>query len=101
MRPWESEPHSIAHGILDDETYDWLEIVGGMVESGGWPVVVSEDELRRANDLARSQTASDVDHTGSSGLAGLVHLLDAGAPTAVALRDEHVAVVFTGARRHA
>jgi threonine dehydratase len=101
MRPWESEPHSIAHGILDDETYDWLEIVGGMVESGGWPVVVSEEELRRANGLARSETALDVDHTGSSGLAGLVHLLDTDTAAASALRDEHIAVVFTGAQRHA
>ncbi|MDR1709906.1 MAG: pyridoxal-phosphate dependent enzyme, partial [Candidatus Accumulibacter sp.] len=30
MRPWETAPHSIAHGILDDETYDWLEIVRAM-----------------------------------------------------------------------
>ena len=100
MRPWESEPHSIAHGILDDETYDWLEIVSGMVASGGWPVVVSEEALRRANDLARSQTASDVDHTGSSGLAGLVHLVDTDAATASALQGERIAVVFTGVRRH-
>ena len=24
MWPWEEEPTSVAHGILDDETYDWL-----------------------------------------------------------------------------
>jgi len=23
MRPWETMPQSVAHGILDDETYDW------------------------------------------------------------------------------
>ncbi len=27
MRPWPGEPTSAAHGILDDETYDWLAIV--------------------------------------------------------------------------
>ena len=29
MWPWETEPHSVAHGILDDETYDWLAVVRG------------------------------------------------------------------------
>src|SRR5208282_3766488 len=27
MAPWESLPMSLAHGILDDETYDWFEVV--------------------------------------------------------------------------
>ena len=37
MWPWEEEPRSVAHGILDDETYDWLAVVEGMLATGGRP----------------------------------------------------------------
>ncbi len=95
MWPWEEEPHSVAHGILDDETYDWLAVVEGMLHSRGSPVVVSEDLLVRANGLAASATGIDVDPTGSAGLAGLLALRDGGE-----IGDhERVAVLFTGARR--
>ena len=95
MWPWEEEPHSVAHGILDDETYDWLAVVEGMLHSGGSPVVVSEDLLVHANGLAVSATGIDVDPTGSAGLAGLLALRDGGE-----IGDhERVAVLFTGARR--
>ena len=95
MWPWEEEPHSVAHGILDDETYDWLAVVEGMLHSGGSPVVVSEDLLVHANGLAVSATGIDVDPTGSAGLAGLLALRDAGE-----IGDhERVAVLFTGTRR--
>jgi threonine synthase len=95
MWPWEEEPRSIAHGILDDETYDWLAVVEGMLVSGGGPVVVSEDLLARANALARETTHIDVDPTGSSGLAGLLALRD---QEAIGDR-ERVGVLLTGARR--
>lgn len=95
MWPWEEEPRSIAHGILDDETYDWLAVVEGMLVSGGGPVVVSEDLLARANALAVDATHIEVDPTGSSGLAGLLALRDQGA-----IGDhERVGVLFTGVRR--
>ncbi len=95
MWPWETEPKSVAHGILDDETYDWLAVVRGMVEGGGFPIVVSEDTLIEANRLAGRLTGIDVDHTGSAGLAGLMHLHESGAIQS----DESVAVLFTGVRR--
>ncbi len=95
MWPWEEEPHSIAHGILDDETYDWLAVVEGLLVSGGGPVVVSEDLLARANALAVDATSIDVDPTGSSGLAGLMALRDRGT-----IGDhERVGVLMTGIRR--
>jgi threonine synthase len=97
MWPWEDEPRSVAHGILDDETYDWLAVVEGMLETGGRPVVVDEDVLARANDLARHATGIDVDHTGTAGLAGLLALRAAGEIG----DDERVAVLFTGAVRAA
>ncbi len=97
MWPWETEPRSIAHGILDDETYDWLAVVRAMLATGGRPIVVDDAELRAANDLAIRTTAIDADETGTSGLAGVLHLLDR-----VAIdRDERIAVLFTGARRGA
>ena len=95
MWPWDTEPKSIAHGILDDETYDWLAVVRAMCTTGGSPIVVSEDTLIEANILARTATAIDVDHTGSSGLAGLLHVHRAGGLQA----HETVAVLFTGIRR--
>jgi threonine synthase len=92
MWPWEEEPRSIAHGILDDETYDWAAVVEGMLRTGGSPVVVSEQELQDANRLARDTTHVDVSHTGSAGLAGLMQLL---ARDPAARREQHV-VVFSG-----
>jgi threonine dehydratase len=95
MWPWEAEPHSVAHGIIDDETYDWRACVEAMLASGGGPVVVAEAALEEANALARSSTGIDVDHTGSSGLAGLLDLVR----TRAVRPDETVAVLFTGAVR--
>src|SRR5262249_30034036 len=93
MWPWEDEPSSIATGILADVTYDWLGVVDAMLRTGGWPVIVDDDTLIRANDLARATTAIDVDYTGSAGLAGIMAgaRFD-GAPT----YGERVAVLFTG-----
>ena len=95
MWPWEDAPRSIAHGILDDETYDWLAVVRGMLETGGVALVVDEETLVEANELAVSATGIDADETGTSGLAGLLALVRAGEIGP----DESVAVLFTGARR--
>jgi threonine synthase len=95
MWPWEEEPKSVAHGILDDETYDWAAVVAGMLATDGRPELVSEDSLIRANELAREATGIDVDHTGTAGLAGL---LDRAARGGIG-REERVTVLFTGARR--
>jgi threonine synthase len=96
MWPWVETPHSVAHGILDDETYDWQAVVAGMLRTGGAPIVVDEATLHAANDLARASTGIDVDHTGSSGLAGLLQLARSGALKP----DENVVVVFSGITRH-
>lgn len=95
MWPWEDEPKSVATGILDDETYDWATVVAGMLATGGTPELVSEERLEEANALARETTGVDVDHTGSSGLAGLLELAERGTIGS----DERVAVLFTGVRR--
>ncbi|MHB1312068.1 MAG: PLP-dependent lyase/thiolase [Gemmatimonadaceae bacterium] len=95
MWPWEQEPTSVAEGILDDETYDWLAVMRGMAESGGMPVVADEATLKDARRLAREHTGIAVSHTGSAGLAGVLQLQRDG----VIKPGERVALVFSGVER--
>ena len=71
MYPWDN-PTSIAHGILDDETYDWVELVKGMESTNGDAIVVNEDIIQKANEYAKSKFKIDSCFTGSVGLAGLM-----------------------------
>ncbi len=96
MWPWTPAPHSVASGILDDETYDWLAVVRGMLATGGSPVIVDEALLHDATELARSTTGIDLDPTGAAGLAGLLRMRQDGAIHP----DETSAVLFTGIRRN-
>lgn len=95
MRAWETEPLSAAHGILDDETYDWAAVVEAMERTGGGAIVVDEATVREANELGRASTRIDADHTGTAGLAGLLSLTRSG----LVRPGESVAVLFTGVRR--
>ena len=91
MTPWPG-PRSIADGILDDETYDWIGVFEAMKDCGGTPVVAPEELIVRAHELA-SSTGINVSPTGSAGLAGLLSIrekIDDG---------ERVAVVFSGVGR--
>ena len=71
MFPWEN-PHSIAGGILDDETYDWLALCDGMLQTGGTSHAVDDDIICQAKAFATGSFNVPVCHTGSAGLAGLV-----------------------------
>lgn len=93
MWPWEHVGHSAADGILDDETYDWLPLMGAMYASHGSAVVASEDDVLMANEVGCRATGIDASHTGTSGLAGLMALREHVAD------DERVAVIFSGVRR--
>jgi threonine synthase len=95
MRPWEIPPVSVAHGILDDETYDWIAVEHAMLTTGGRALVVDEDGLRAANAVARVATGIDADETGTAGVAGLLALGAAGHLDP----SETVAVVLSGVRR--
>lgn len=94
MWPWEHEPASLATGILDDETYDWLAIVRGMLITGGWPVVASEHNVLEAWCEGRGE-GIEASATGTAGLAGGMSLAQAG------LLNPHdrVGVLFTGVDR--
>jgi len=93
MWPWEATPHSLADGILDDETYDWLSAVSVMKQTGGHPVIATEDVVHTAYSMAHDFTDIDVSPTGSAGLAGVLQMRhDIG-------DDERIAVMFSGVRR--
>jgi threonine dehydratase len=91
MTPW-PDPHSLADGILDDETYDWLGVFAAIGAWGDAPIVAAEADIFAAHELARS-AGFDVSPTGSAGLAGLLAVVDSIAPT------ERVAVVMSGVAR--
>ena len=95
MWPWDPVGESAATGILDDVTYDWKTVVGPMVETGGWPIVVDESTISEANRLGRHHTGIDVDATGTAGLAALFDSEVA----ATLPPDDQVVVLFTGRRR--
>ena len=95
MQPWPTTPQSVAEAILDDETYDWLEVVRGMLVTGGFPVVVTEERLREAHRAAHRHTEIRVDPTGTAGFAAALELAECGILSA----DETVVVLFTGVER--
>lgn len=95
MWPWEAAPHSVASGILDDETYDWLAILRGLAATDGSSVVVDEDTLKLANRLVHQTTAITPSHTGSAGLAGLLQLQRQG----TVAPGNRVGVLLTGVQR--
>jgi threonine synthase len=95
MWPWEWVGETAATGIIDDVAYDWKTVVAPMIDSGGWPIVVSEDQVVEANRLGREHTGIDVDATGTAGLAGLLEPIT----RATVASDDLVVVLFTGVRR--
>ncbi len=95
MSPWPEVPQSIASGILDDETYDWLAIVEGMMDTGGHPLVVDDETIAQATEQAGDATGVDISHTGAAGLAGLLQLVEDGD----LLADEQSVVILTGRAR--
>ena len=96
MQPWPDAPASYATGILDDVTYDWIPIIEAMLATGGAPVVPSEDQLQRAHALAHAHTSIAPCPTGSSGLGGLLAVVEAGVELDL---HERIAVIFSGHQR--
>ena len=91
MWAWEDEPHSLATGILDDVTYDWLPLLRCTRASGGEPIVAPESLIEQAYSLAHAYTDIPVCPTGTAGFAGLLHTPP---PT-----PQRVVVLFTGIDR--
>jgi threonine synthase len=93
MWPWDgAAPHSLAHGILDDVTYDWYYLLEALLRTGGMAEVLREETIRHAHAAAQCHTGIPVCPTGASGLAGLIGLTNSGAID----QSESVALFFTG-----
>jgi threonine synthase len=93
MWPWDgAAPHSLAHGILDDVTYDWYFLLRAVLRSGGQAEILSEGTIRDAYEKAHLYTGIPVCPTGASGLAGLIQLQASGAIAP----GEAVGLFFTG-----
>jgi threonine dehydratase len=91
MTPWD-DPQSLADGIVDDETYDWLGVFDAIGPWGDAPIVASEADIVAAHELVTS-AGFDASPTGSAGLAGLLAVIDVVRPT------ERVVVVMSGIAR--
>jgi len=91
MTPWDG-PRSLADGILDDETYDWLGAFDVMAASGGQPLVAPEEMVVRAAAIGAA-TGIPVSATGAAGVAGLL------VPGGRVAPDEQVGVIFSGLAR--
>ena len=94
MWPWEHEPVSLADGILDDETYDWVADLREIERTGGRVVVAPEPIVTRAAELAPAATGIDASPTGTAGVAGLITDVETGS-----LTGGDVLVVLSGVRR--
>jgi threonine synthase len=93
MWPWDgAAPHSLAHGILDDLTYDWYYLLRAVLRSGGRAEILSEHTIRDAYEKAQRYTGIPVCPTGASGLAGLIQLTE----SETIGRGESVGLFFTG-----
>ncbi len=97
MRAWDDEPTSYASGILDDITYDWMQLIEAMLRTGGYPIVATEAALREAHQVAHQHTDIPVCPTGAAGLGGLITLHE-NEPGAI-VDGERIAVLFTGRMR--
>lgn len=93
MWPWEHVPRSLADGILDDETYDWIGVIDAMTNTGGSPVVAAEELVVKAHEMAHEHTDINVSPTGSAGLAGVLAIRHEIAS------DERIVVIFSGVQR--
>ena len=93
MWAWENEPVSLADGILDDETYDWVADIAQIQRTKGKVVVASESHVVEASSIAPQITSIDASPTGTAGVAGLLSI------RAELSNTERVAVVLSGVRR--
>ncbi len=91
MTVWD-HPTSLADGILDDETYDWVSVLDAVRASGGTSVVAPEEAVVEAHELAR-RSGFDASATGTAGLAGALTLREEIHP------DEAIVVVMSGVAR--
>lgn len=94
MWPWEEPPASLADGILDDETYDWVADTQQLRRTNGRVVVACEEDVVRAASIGPNLTAIQSSATGTAGLAGLL------SERSVIGDSDRVVLVLSGISRH-
>ena len=96
MKPWEN-PSSIATGILDDITYDWIPLVCDMLMGSrpGGPLKASEEDIISAKNLIDMHTDISASATGTAGLAGLL----AGKKDDCISSEDSIVILLTGIER--
>lgn len=99
MWPWD-EPYSVADGILDDITYDWLPLLRETRRSGGQPVVAPETRVVAAHSVATSVTTVPATATATAGLAGLIENYASSQGSAAGNEPPRIGVFFTGHQRN-
>lgn len=92
MTTWEA-PASLADGILDDETYDWISISRALRRSSGRSVVAPELNIVRAHEIVNA-FGPPTSATGSAGVAGAITEVEMGV-----LDDRPIVVLLSGAAR--
>ncbi|MGD9638080.1 MAG: pyridoxal-phosphate dependent enzyme [Alphaproteobacteria bacterium] len=93
FKAWaDNVPESIAEGILDDTTYDGLEVVIGMLESGGLPLIADEKTLDKANKLTKKATNINVSATGTASVAAVIEMATKGLINS----NENIGLLLTG-----
>ena len=94
MTPW-LDPSSLATGILDDITYDWLPLLRHVRASGGEPIVTPESSVVETWQVTHQMSTPATCTTGTAGLSGLRHRLS---EPQLGSRERAV-VVFSGKHR--
>ncbi|MEC8767098.1 MAG: pyridoxal-phosphate dependent enzyme, partial [Actinomycetota bacterium] len=93
MQPW-ANPTSIATGILDDITYDWIGVARSLLLSKGGSVVAREDQIVQASELV-PKIGIQTEPTGAASVAGAINAFEAGQIDARTV----IAVLLTGKDR--
>ena len=93
MQPW-ANPTSIATGILDDITYDWIGVARSLLLSKGGSVVAREDQIVQASELV-PKVGIQTEPTGAASVAGAINAFEAGQIDARTV----IAVLLTGKDR--
>ncbi|MCQ2914559.1 MAG: pyridoxal-phosphate dependent enzyme [Alphaproteobacteria bacterium] len=93
FKSWlELNNNSSAQDAFDYKTYDGLGIVKAMLISGGFPIIVDDDSVLKAQEQIVQTTNPFVSLPGSVGLAGLKYMID----KKIVLKGERCGLIFTG-----
>jgi threonine synthase len=94
MEVW-PDPTGAAHGIMDDETYDWAKLSEAMLRTGGGSHKVSDELILQSWQEARAVTGINMCTTGACGYAGVQKIRSKSA----SCLKEPTLIIFSGMDR--